>query len=110
MRNIVIKVYVTSSEKHHLNELAAASRIPLSILARTFLLGRNFVAPPPVVPAINRAAYIELSKLAFSLNEISCYLTGDSSLDFVADDLSRALVATQQCIKALRATLIGSNL
>lgn len=59
------------------------------------------------VPAINRAAYSELSKLASNINQIAHVANATSA--FNDSDLIKTLLDTQAKVQQLRIELLGVN-
>lgn len=97
-----IKVTVNAQEEAAIKALAAGIGQPVSKICREAVLGRDLPKPAPVVPAINRDAYIQLCGVANNLNQIAHVMnTGGST------DVNNALVALANAVKTMRNQLIG---
>lgn len=103
LRSMTIGVRVSAPEYDALRNRAAHMNMSVSQWLREAAITRRLPAPP--VPAINRAQYAELARLAANLNQLA-HVANEGKYVTVADGLlTRMISETRQ----LRLSLLGVN-
>lgn len=102
-RIVRVQPAFTAAEMETLEQRAAAFGINLCTWVRMASLGLSIKS----VPAINRTAYSELSKLASNLNQLAHVANSTSAIS--ASDLVKMLCETKDKVQELRCLLLGTR-
>lgn len=102
-RCIRIQPSFTFAEFAAVEEKAEALGVEVSEWLRISALGETV----KTVPAINRIAYAELSRLAANLNQLAAKANSNLGLD--ADDVTKITGAAHLIVQKLRAELLGKG-
>lgn len=103
-----IEIRVKEHELDAIKQLADASRLSVSELTRRALMNIK-IEPVQPIPEINRAVYVELSKIGVNLNQIARSLNAKSQ-QIKSEDLAKlldALAKIGQLSKAAQAAALG---
>lgn len=97
LRGQRLSVFMTPAERSEIEKRAAAIHLRPAAYLREAALSRL----PPVIPELNKTAWVELSRIGGNLNQIAHQLNAGDSLP---------IAEIQQALGELRRALIGVKL
>jgi hypothetical protein len=102
-RRIKVSINLNAGEAEQLSLKAEDAGMNCASYIRVAALGNTITA----VPAINREAYLDLSKLAGNLNQLMRHINSDKSVVVRGEQLSAGLDKLSAAVQALRASMMG---
>jgi hypothetical protein len=102
-RRIKVSINLNLAEAEQLSLKSEEAGMECASYIRVAALGNGITA----VPAINRDAYINLSKLASNLNQLMRAINSGSAGIISGDQLGSAVAQLRSEVQALRSALLG---